>query len=86
MTDLFLSYKDYLEKQLEACQKNIWFLQIEVRLLEREKMSVGQTKLTDIENLLTRQKSQIDFWEKRSALLKDLYKENFKEDIKIKTK
>lgn len=82
--EIVLSEKTYLEEELKTSQKNIWFLGIENRLLERGKLSAGQSKSLDIETAIIQNKNRIDYFEKRIEVIKDIYKEKFKEDIKLK--
>lgn len=70
-----MSEKEFLEKQIELCQNNIWNLKIEIRLLDRGKLSAGQSKLLTIEKAIGDQKNQIDYFEKRQEVLKDRCKE-----------
>ena len=83
---ILISEKKYLESEIEVCQKNIFFLNIENRLLEREKFSVGNSKLLEIENAVKVNKNKLDYFEKRITIMKEVYFEKFKEDIKIITK
>lgn len=74
--------KDFLEQQYEDCQRNICFLKIDNRLLERGKLSVGESRLIEVENGITANKNKIDFLEKRAEVVSDTYKEQFKTELK----
>lgn len=82
--DIIINEKEYLLSEIETSQKNIFFCQIENRLLERGKLSAGQSKSLDIETAIIQNKNRIDYFEKRIEVIKDIYKEKFKEDIKLK--
>ncbi len=84
--EILVSEKEFLEKQIETAQRNIWNIEIEIRLLERAKLSVGQSKLVEIENAISGNKNLVDNWEKRQEVLKDRYKELTGEELKITTK
>ena len=81
--EFHISKKVFLEQQIETIQKNIWNLQVEIRLLERGKISAGQSKLLEIEKAIGELKRQIDYFEKKQEVFKDFYKELTGEEVKL---
>lgn len=83
---LEIKKEEFYKEQIERAQKAVWNLKTEIRLLERGKLSAGQSKLADIQKAININKNQIDYWEKRIDVLKDQCRELTGEELKIKLK
>ena len=61
-----------LETHKEDLQKGIWILEVDVRFLERKKVTARDSELGEIQHTINRTKEKIELHKERIELIEDI--------------